>query len=182
VSALLDGADVARGSRYLPGGAPADLTRRRGIGDRALNATANLLYGARFTDLCYGLAAFWSDLIPVLALPDHTAPPAGSRRMPWGDGVEVDTLISCRLGAAGMVIAEVPSVDLPGRHRESGLAALRSGLRVLRTLVVEAWRARSARRRTRPGHRGLGDLPAALEHARETSAASRFRATDRGAA
>ncbi|GAB3248879.1 glycosyltransferase family 2 protein [Nocardioides dilutus] len=181
VSALVDGADVAKGSRFIPGGAPADLLAGRTFGDRAINAGANLAFHARFTDLRYGFTAFWSDLIPVLALPDHTAPPTSNRRIPWGDGAEVETLISCRLAAAGLDIVEVPSVDLPGRYVESGPAALRDGLRLFRTLLVEAWRARSARRHSGRGHHGLGDLPAALEHVRETAAAEQVT-RERGAA
>jgi len=157
----------------------ADITRIRAAGNRALNTVFNLIFGTRYTDLCYGYNAFWADLIPTLDLPDHTRPPASHGRMPWGDGFEIETVINCRFAAAGVDIVEVPSVELPRVHGESNLNAVTDGLRVLRTLVTEAWRGVGRRRRR---HRGLHDLPAVLEHVRETARAGTFATSERGAA
>ena len=72
---------------------------------------ANALFGTSYTDLCYGYNAFWADILPVLDLPDISlsAPPAGG--MLWGDGFEIETVLNCRVAAAGMKITEVPSME-----------------------------------------------------------------------
>ena len=58
VAALVDGADFAKGSRFLPGGGSADITPLRRLGNKFLNAVVNILYGTKYTDLCYGFNAF----------------------------------------------------------------------------------------------------------------------------
>jgi glycosyltransferase involved in cell wall biosynthesis len=145
VQVLEDGADFAKGSRFTAGGGSADITPVRRLGNRFLGTLFNLGFRTRYTDLCYGYNAFWADLIPLLNLPDHAvpAPPDGS--MSWGDGFEIETVISCRFAAAGVAIAEVPSVEKLRIHGESNLHALRDGLRVLRTLLVERCRAQVRR-------------------------------------
>ena len=182
VQVLTGGADFAKGSRFTPGGGSADITPIRAAGNRGLNAVFNLIFGTRYTDLCYGYNAFWTDLTPTLDLPDHTRPPASHGRMQWGDGFEIETVINCRFAAAGVDIVEVPSVELPRVHGESNLNAVTDGLRVLRTLATEAWRGRGTRRRRHQGHRGLLDLPAVLERVRETAWAGTFPASERDAA
>jgi glycosyltransferase involved in cell wall biosynthesis len=146
VEALTDGADFAKGSRFTEGGGSADITPVRKLGNAFLNQTANAAFGTRFTDLCYGYNAFWADMAPVLDLPDAETPPADESAVEWGDGFEIETVINVRMAAAGAEIAEVPSVERERLHGESNLHAVRDGLRVLRTIVVERLRLRAARR------------------------------------
>src|SRR5437588_154333 len=69
--------------------------------------------------------------------------------MIWCDGFEIETVISCRVIAAGLKIAEVPSVERSRVHGESNLRTFADGYRVLRTLLSERRRATGlARRRT----------------------------------
>jgi glycosyltransferase involved in cell wall biosynthesis len=146
VAALLDGADFAKGSRFRPGGGSADITATRRLGNRFLHTWMNLSFRTRFTDLCYGYNAFWADLVPVLDLPDHElVTPAGSPML-WGDGFEIETLINCRVAAAGLRITEVPSVEKARLHGRSNLHAVTDGWRVLRTLRAERTRVRRAAR------------------------------------
>jgi glycosyltransferase involved in cell wall biosynthesis len=142
VQALVDGADVAKGSRFRSGGGSADVTPVRRLGNVFLRTTMNLAFGTRPTDLCYGYNAFWADLLPLLDLPDpELVAPRGSPVL-WGDGFEIETVIACRFAAAGLAVAEVPSVELPRRHGESHLHAVSDGLRVLRTVATERARVR----------------------------------------
>ena len=97
VEALEAGADFAKGSRFLPGGGSADITRARSLGNAVLSGTANLLHGTHFTDLCYGYNAFWARCLPFIAID-----------VP---GFEVETLINLRIAGAGMKITEVPSYE-----------------------------------------------------------------------
>ena len=110
VSALVAGADFAKGSRFAPGGGSDDITLLRRSGNAGLNGVANALFGTSYTDLCYGYNAFWADLLPLLDLPDP-ATPAPADGMLWGDGFEIETVLNCRVAAAGLRITEVPSVE-----------------------------------------------------------------------
>jgi glycosyltransferase involved in cell wall biosynthesis len=134
VTALVADADFAKGSRFAEGGGSADITRTRAWGNGWLNRIANLLFGTRYTDLCYGYNAFWSYCLPALEL-NATGPGEDHKR--WGDGFEIETLINTRIAKAGLRIAEVPSYEHVRIHGESNLNTWRDGLRVLRALAVE---------------------------------------------
>jgi glycosyltransferase involved in cell wall biosynthesis len=129
VEPLLEGADFAKGSRFMPGGATEDITRVRRLGNRALNGAVNALYGTRYTDLCYGFNAFWRHCLPVLALGDD-------------HGFEIETVINVRIARAGLRVVEVPSVERERLFGESKLSPMGDGLRVLRTIVRERGRPR----------------------------------------
>ena len=141
VSALINGADFAKGSRNLDHGGSEDITRLRSMGNIALNGLANFLFRTRFTDLCYGYNAFWRDVLPVLDLPANSQPGVSSQDMLWGDGFEIETLLNCRVAASKMHVAEVPSVEKLRIHGVSNLNAMTDGTRVLRTMLVERRRA-----------------------------------------
>jgi glycosyltransferase involved in cell wall biosynthesis len=122
VGALVAGADLAKGSRRLPGGGSADLTFIRGVGNQVLGWIFNRLHGTRHTDLCYGYMAFWRTHLPDL--------------MPDCDGFEVETLLNMRAAQARLRVVEVPSYEGRRGYGESNLHPVRDGLRVLRTLVT----------------------------------------------
>lgn len=145
VQALLDGADFAKGSRFMRGGGSSDITAVRSLGNKFLNGQANALFGTKYTDLCYGYNAFWADILPILDLPDTSTPAPADGAMLWGDGFEIETLLNCRVAAEGLAITEVPSVELPRIWGESNLHAVKDGLRVLKTMYAE--RRSTARRR-----------------------------------
>ena len=127
VAALAAGADVAKGSRFLPGGGSADITFVRRLGNRGLLALVRLLCGGRYTELCYGYAAYWRAALRVLA--------------PDADGFEIETQLNVRALRAGLRVAEVPSFEHARLHGLSNLNAPRDGLRVLRTILRETrWR------------------------------------------
>jgi glycosyltransferase involved in cell wall biosynthesis len=149
VDALRAGADFAKGSRFTAGGGSADITTIRKLGNQFLNGIFNLGFRTRYTDLCYGYNAFWADLVPLLDLPDHASPAPARSKMMWGDGFEIETVINCRFAAAGVSIAEVPSVEKLRMFGESNLRAVHDGLRVLKTLLTEWRRARTVRRMER---------------------------------
>ena len=136
VSAIARGADFAKGTRFAAGGDSHDITPVRRLGNRGLNGLVNVLFGTAFTDLCYGYNAFHRSVLDHLDLPPvNASAPAGGRL--WGDGFEIETLINIRVAAAGLRVAEVPSVEAPRLHGESNLNTVRDGMRVLRTIVSE---------------------------------------------
>jgi len=144
VAALVAGADFAKGSRVLAGGGSVDITWLRDLGNKALTLVTNIGFRTRYTDLCYGYNAFWTDILPQLDLPPvHPL----SDQMLWGDGFEIETLLNCRIAVAELDVVEVPSVELERLHGVSNLNALKDGLRVFKTLTTEWVRARSRRAR-----------------------------------
>ena len=126
ISALRAGAELAKGSRFAPGGGSADITPLRRWGNRVLTALVNKLYRTDYTDLCYGYNAFWRDCLAPL---DLTC-----------DGFEVETLLNVRAARRALVVAEVPSVEARRIHGASNLHPLRDGLLVLRVIVGERLR------------------------------------------
>jgi glycosyltransferase involved in cell wall biosynthesis len=137
VTALLNGADFAKGTRFAQGGGSGDITRLRSLGNRALSGLVNMCYKTRYSDLCYGFNVFWRRHVPIFGLDATSPPPASGDGRLWGDGFEVETLINIRAAKAGLVIAEIPSFERPRIHGVSNLSAASDGLRVLRTILAE---------------------------------------------
>jgi glycosyltransferase involved in cell wall biosynthesis len=123
VEALLEGADFAKGSRYLEGGGSDDLTFLRSAGNRLLGGVTNLLYGTAYTDLCYGYNAFRRDCVPHL--------------QGVGTGFEIETLMHVRAVNAGLKVVEVPSHESRRRFGNSNLRPFRDGFRILSVIVRE---------------------------------------------
>ncbi|TCK24301.1 glycosyl transferase family 2 [Pseudonocardia endophytica] len=141
VQALVDGADFAKGSRFVRGGGSDDITALRKTGNYGLNGVANRLFGTRYTDLCYGYNAFWADILPLLDLPGVDEPPNQDGTMLWGDGFEIETVLNCRVAVAGLSISEVPSMERERMFGQTNLRTFADGTRVLRTLAAERRRA-----------------------------------------
>ncbi|AGB26670.1 glycosyl transferase (plasmid) [Mycobacterium sp. JS623] len=132
VSALISGADFAKGSRFIQGGGSADITFLRRLGNWGLNALVNMLFATKYTDLCYGYNALWRHCIDVIRLPDVAA-----TEPQWGDGFEIETLINVRVAANRLKIAEVCSYEASRIYGVSNLNAVKDGLRVLKTIRQE---------------------------------------------
>lgn len=139
IAALTAGADVAKGSRFLPGGGSHDITRLRRWGNWGLSTIVNVLFRTRYSDLCYGYNAFWRDALPYFDLPDIRAAAPDERTTLWGDGFEVETLINIRVAGHKLHVTEVPSVESERIHGVSNLNAFTDGFRVLTTIIQE-WR------------------------------------------
>jgi glycosyltransferase involved in cell wall biosynthesis len=142
VATLTAGADFAKGTRFANGGGSSDITRLRAWGNRWLNRAANILFGTRYTDLCYGYNAFWTACLDVLALDAADRPQTHKL---WGDGFEIETIINTRVAKAGLHIVEVPSYEYDRQHGTSNLNTWRDGLRVLRALLIERINGTGAR-------------------------------------
>ena len=123
VEALVNGNDFAKGSRCIQGGGSHDLTRFRSLGNYGLSTLVNILFGTKFSDLCYGYNAFWRYCLDRVEVDC--------------DGFEVETLINIRMHKAGFKIVEVPSFEQPRMYGLSNLNAFRDGWRVLQTIVKE---------------------------------------------
>jgi glycosyltransferase involved in cell wall biosynthesis len=123
VSALIAGADLAKGSRFIEGGGSTDLSRFRALGNWGLTTTVRFLYGCRFSDLCYGYMAFWKRTLPLLESAS--------------DGFEIETMLCVRALSHGLKIVEVASQEAGRIHGVSNLRAMPDGWRVLMTILRE---------------------------------------------
>lgn len=126
VDAVRDGADLAKGSRFLSGGGTDDMSLLRRLGNGTFVALVRFLFGGQFSDLCYGYNAIRAAVLPRLAL-DR-------------DGFEIETLLNVRALRAGLRIVEVPSFEARRVHGEGRLRTFPDGWRVLRTIGRE-WRS-----------------------------------------
>jgi glycosyltransferase involved in cell wall biosynthesis len=158
LAALRAGADFAKGSRFRGSGGSADITRLRRLGNRFLNLLVNVLFGTRYTDLCYGYNAFWARCLDAFDLDSTSPAPTGRDGRLWGDGFEIETLLTLRAARARLGIVEVSSYEHLRLHGESNLNAVTDGLRVLRTIAREWPRKRAAHRADRRARDKAGSV------------------------
>jgi glycosyltransferase involved in cell wall biosynthesis len=150
VGALLAGADFAKGSRFLHGAGTTDMEFYRRFGNGVFVFLVRLLFGGRYTDLCYGYNAMWADVVPTLGLN--------------GDGFEIETMMNIRALREGLNVVEVASCE--GR-RVNGISRLRTipdGWRVLCTIFRERFFiGKESRLGTRRGEHQPTAAPPAAE-------------------
>ena len=123
VGALTCGADLVKGSRFIQGGGTDDMTIFRMVGNWGLTKIVRILYGASFSDLCYGYLGFWSRHARVLT--------------PNSDGFEVETFLNVQALKMGLKILEIPSFESNRAFGESNLRAIPDGWKVLKTILRE---------------------------------------------
>ena len=124
VAALVAGADFAKGSRFANSGGSDDITVGRRLGNRIFSGLVNLAFGTRYTDLCYGYNAFWSEHLPDLYLDCG--------------GFEIETVMNIRAAKAALRVQEVPSRERPRVHGKSNLHVVFDGWRILKAITAEA--------------------------------------------
>jgi hypothetical protein len=120
---VLNGFDVSKGSRLLPGGGSDDLTLFRRFGNKLFITMANVLHGSHYTDMCYGYRAFKRDAITKMCCKS--------------DGFEIETEQSILMIKAGLKIKEVPSFEAERKHGKSNLRTFRDGWRILSVIIRE---------------------------------------------
>ncbi|MGA2670104.1 MAG: glycosyltransferase family 2 protein [Dehalococcoidia bacterium] len=123
IAPLLSGYDYVKGSRFLPGSDTLDMPWLRRLGNRIFTILVNLLYGTRYTDLCYGYNAFWKKSLEPLKLKS--------------DGFEIETEMHIQAAKAKLKIAEVPSFERARLDGKTNLKTFRDGWRILRTILWE---------------------------------------------
>jgi glycosyltransferase involved in cell wall biosynthesis len=123
VGALRSGADFAKGSRFLHGAGTDDITIARRFGNWVFVTLVRLLFGGRYSDLCYGYNAFWRDVLPALRLND--------------DGFEIEAAMNIRALKARLRVVEVASFERCRLHGASKLRTVADGWRVLKTIFRE---------------------------------------------
>ena len=120
---ILNGYDVSKGSRMLTGGGSADFTPFRRFGNSIFVALVNTMFGANYTDLCYGYRAFKKEAIEKL----HCR----------SKGFEIETEQSILIKKAGLKIKEVPSFEKRRINGKSKLNSFKDGFKILIIILKE---------------------------------------------
>lgn len=124
IEVLMQGAEMAKGTRFAPGGGTTDMPRYRRFGNSVFVTMVNWLFNGTFTDLCYGYNAFWRECQSLLGELD-------------AEGFEIEAAIYTRALERRLRIAEVPSFEGYRFHGVGKLRTIPDGLRVLRTIAFE---------------------------------------------
>jgi len=120
---ILDGYDVSKGSRMMPGGGSADITPFRILGNKIFVSMVNTMYGTNYTDLCYGYRAFKKEALEKIDCSST--------------GFEVEAEQSIRMKKAGLKVKEVPSYEALRKNGSSNLNSFRDGWRILSRIARE---------------------------------------------
>lgn len=132
IDPVLNGYDVTKASRLLPGGGSDDFTWFRRFGNRMFVSMVNTLYGANYTDLCYGYRAFKRDALEKLRIRSK--------------GFEVETEQSILMIKAGLKIKEIPSFEVKRKYGDSRLNSFRDGWKILKIIIEEYVRSKEENR------------------------------------
>jgi glycosyltransferase involved in cell wall biosynthesis len=116
-----DGYDFVTGSRYLKGGDRHVTVLHRFVGNPALTAILNLLFGTRYTDVYCGFRGF--------------SRAAYDRIQPISPGMEFNLELAINARLARLKVAEIP-IELGPRKGESKLRTFRDGWRSLRMMLL----------------------------------------------
>ncbi|HEY5685848.1 MAG TPA: polyprenol monophosphomannose synthase [Acidimicrobiia bacterium] len=125
IEAIASGADLAIGSRYVPGGSTPDWPVGRRLLSRGGNVYARIMLGIPIRDATAGFRAFRADAL---------------RRLPYreaeasGYGFQVE--MAWRANALGLTVAEVPIVF---RDREIGTSKMSGDIVVEAMRLVTLW-------------------------------------------
>ena len=123
IEPVLNGYDVAKGSRLLPGGGSDDFTVFRKLGNKIFITMVNKMYGSNYTDLCYGYRAFKKEALAKMYCKSK--------------GFEIETEQSILMIKAGLKIKEIPSFEAKRKNGESRLHSFRDGWRILNIIIKE---------------------------------------------
>ncbi len=121
LDAIERGADLVIGSRFEGRLLPGAITPVNRLGNRALTATLNRLYGVRLSDTQAGFRAIRRSLWERLPL--------------QADRYEVETEVLVRALLAGATVVEVPVTRKARAHGHSALHGLRDGGRILACML-----------------------------------------------
>ncbi len=125
IAAVEQGADVAIGSRYVPGGGVEDWPWHRRALSRFGNLYAGFMLGTRVKDMTAGFRAFSADALGVLE-------PKSCDAAGYGFQVEM----AWRASLAGMKVVEVP---ITFRDRERGESKMDTKIAVEAMALVTKW-------------------------------------------
>ncbi|MCJ7743056.1 MAG: glycosyltransferase family 2 protein [Dehalococcoidales bacterium] len=124
IEPLLKGYDFVKGSRFLKT-RPLKMPWYRRFGNWVLFTEINLLFGAKYTDVCSGYNAFWKSSWAKIEFPDEFG---------------YEPLIIIRAKKAGLKILEITSYDKGRASGKSKLPSWRQGWGAFKAILKERFR------------------------------------------
>jgi len=121
VTGIESGYDVCMGSRFLTGGGSEDMPLLRVFGNKVFVLLVNLLYGTRYTDLCYGYRSFSRRALKSMKLDEK--------------GFGIETEISIKAKKSGLKVLEIPSYEKRRGAGDAKLRTVRDGFKILKTIL-----------------------------------------------
>lgn len=120
IAGIETGYDICMGSRFIIGGGSDDMPALRRFGNKVFIFLVNLLFGANYTDLCYGYRSFRRGALQRLALKER--------------GFGIETEINIKAIKRGLRVLEVPSMEKRRAAGEGKLNTFRDGYVILSTI------------------------------------------------
>lgn len=121
IAGIEAGYDICMGSRFLTGGGSDDMPLIRRMGNKAFVSLVNLIYGSRYTDMCYGYRSFARGVPARLHLTEK--------------GFGVETEISINAQKKALKVLEVPSYEKLRASGEGKLKSLGDGYIILKAIL-----------------------------------------------
>ncbi len=115
------GYDLCMGSRFIAGGGTDDMPLTRVIGNKFFVWLVNALFGANYSDLCYGYRSFRKQALHRMRLEEH--------------GFGIETEISIKAIKSGLKVMEVPSREKKRAAGEAKLRTFKDGYAILETIL-----------------------------------------------
>jgi glycosyltransferase involved in cell wall biosynthesis len=122
IDAIEIGYDVCMGSRFIIGGGSEDIPWFRVLGNKFFVFLVNVIFGANYTDMCYGYRSFRKGVPEKLDLQDK--------------GFGIETEISIKAIKKHLRIIEVPSTEKKRASGEGKLRTFGDGSVILRTILA----------------------------------------------
>ncbi len=121
VNPLINGYDFAKGSRFLRTRPKMPLYRQ--FGNWVLTTTTNILYGAKYTDVCSGYNAFWKKAFQAIRLSN--------------DGFEMEQEMIVKVKKLGLKVIEVEQYDAGRLSSNSKVSGIKQGFTDLWIIIKE---------------------------------------------
>jgi glycosyltransferase involved in cell wall biosynthesis len=123
IEGIRAGYDIVMGSRFIQGGGTEDMPWYRKLGNKIFVFLVNFLFGAHYTDLCYGYRAFKNGVWKKLKLKSSS----------FG----IETEISIKAVKKKLKVLEVPSFEKKRLYGMSKLKTFKHGWVILKTIFNE---------------------------------------------
>ncbi|MDE1851927.1 MAG: glycosyltransferase family 2 protein [Candidatus Micrarchaeota archaeon] len=116
------GYDICMGSRFISGGKTEDMTLLRRFGNWVFVSMVNLIFGAHYTDMCYGYRSFRKGVFQRLGLKE--------------EGFGIETEINIKAVKRHLNTIEIPSTEKMRNAGEGKLRTFHDGYVILRTILA----------------------------------------------
>lgn len=121
IAGIEAGYDICMGSRFMVGGGTSDMPFYRKFGNRVFVTLVNVIYGSKYSDMCYGYRSITHEAVRKMRLKE--------------EGFGIETEINIKAKTSGLNIIEIPSFEKSRENGEAKLKSLRDGMIIMKTII-----------------------------------------------